>query len=396
MMARCNVSKYSDTKLQVVMKRLSQLSTKALIAQPALVISAMISVAAAPEAYADTILIQKAKVEQFEGGLKVKVTAMGLEKSKTQRDITVRSKPEYIQVEIPNAKFKSQQELMPLSHLIFKSVLVTKDASGHGVRVKFTLHDDQKGTINPEGVEVRLNSNGYEFQISEAVTKEKVALEEAVRQVGFPLLAANSSDISGQDLGREAIGNASVKAAVALEGQETANQKSMEKNDDISEKMRLKESQILIPTVASEKKTGDSTSLRNLFLSLALVGVVLAGALYGIFRFTKAKSFLSQAPKMRVISQFHLGPRKSLTVVQIAGESILLGVTDHNISFIKNLALFDEELPATVPKNFRESLSNAGAEIDGGMDSVDEEFAFQGLGEIKDRVSEKLKGMRSI
>ena len=56
--------------------------------------------------------------------------------------------------------------------------------------------------------------------------------------------------------------------------------------------------------------------------------------------------------KIQVLSTHYLGPKKSLSIVQVAGESLLLGVTDQNINMIKTLSLIDDEVPATTPNNF--------------------------------------------
>ena len=89
----------------------------------------------------------------------------------------------------------------------------------------------------------------------------------------------------------------------------------------------------------------------------------------------------------------------------MAGESILVGITDSNISMIKSLSLIDDEVPITTPKTFADAMmkpaakSGASALMNGNTASelndneLEEEFSFAGL---KDSVSKKLKSMRSI
>ena len=47
--------------------------------------------------------------------------------------------------------------------------------------------------------------------------------------------------------------------------------------------------------------------------------------------------------KIRIMTQHFLGPRKSLAIVRVAGESILIGITDQNINMLKSLSLLDED-----------------------------------------------------
>ncbi len=88
--------------------------------------------------------------------------------------------------------------------------------------------------------------------------------------------------------------------------------------------------------------------------------------------------------------------------MRVAGESILIGITDHNISMIKSLSLLDDEVPEEAPKSFGHVLGDFHEEEktsskkrsakESELDS-DEEFAIRG---IKDIVSKRLKGMRSF
>ena len=130
------------------------------------------------------------------------------------------------------------------------------------------------------------------------------------------------------------------------------------------------------------------------------------------------------------MAQHYLGPKKSLAVVRVAGESILVGITDNNINMIKSLALLDEEIPDVTPNDFNQLIekddelstskvkdqvqmsakassskssnntysrasvkSSVKAQVNENMDAEDDEFSIKG---IKDIVSSKLKNMRSI
>ena len=89
-------------------------------------------------------------------------------------------------------------------------------------------------------------------------------------------------------------------------------------------------------------------------------------------------------------------------IVNVAGESLLLGVTDHNISILKNLSLLDEELPSDVPTTFAGAINETFVESKNlvasrnSNEEQEDDFAVQGLAQIKDKVSSRLKNMRQI
>jgi flagellar protein FliO/FliZ len=119
--------------------------------------------------------------------------------------------------------------------------------------------------------------------------------------------------------------------------------------------------------------------------------LVCIGLFFGSIIFIRKYSLKNQKNplhQMKVVTQYHLGPRKSLAVVRVAGESILIGVTDHHISLIKSLSLLDGDLVDTeeVPQNFKSTLKSQDPE-------AAEDFSIQGL---QDVVKNKLKSMRNI
>ena len=103
----------------------------------------------------------------------------------------------------------------------------------------------------------------------------------------------------------------------------------------------------------------------------------------------------SKQTQIKVLTQHYLGPKKSLAIVRVAGESILIGVTDQNISMIKSLALLDDEIPENITNASFEATLNEKKEMSLGQKEVPgpatgEEFSIR---HIKDVVSLKLKGM---
>lgn len=155
----------------------------------------------------------------------------------------------------------------------------------------------------------------------------------------------------------------------------------------------LKESEIPVQLESGKKASTNENSVIKYILSLGIIGTLGCTAFFMIRKY-KYKNPKSQATQIKVLSQHYLGPKKSLAIVRVAGESILIGVTDQNISMIKSLSLLDEDIPEEIPKDFstvfsRKSQSEVTPDDAEGKD----EFAISG---IKDFVSSKLKNMRSL
>lgn len=197
-----------------------------------------------------------------------------------------------------------------------------------------------------------------------------------------------------------------------------------------SEQVALKETEIPLNIESPKKAANDSSGMFRFLFSISILGLLATGSFYFIRKYGKSKGILNQT-KIKVLTQHHLGPKKSLVIVSVAGESILLGVTDHNISMIKSLSLIDDDVPEEVPAQFgltfgktvsreqsefkptpadlsfelssaeqvadrtpaaKVSFANRSRSHSSNQDSV-EEFSFGG---IKDAVSKKLKGMRNL
>lgn len=133
--------------------------------------------------------------------------------------------------------------------------------------------------------------------------------------------------------------------------------------------------------------------------SLAVVLAIMGGAYYAFKKFPNTQKRASKQRMIDVLSQFHLGPKRSLMVVRVAGEVVLLGATEQNINLIKSLSLIDDEGQV---KNAdftgalrRQVNTEIGKEKDSAelQKEVEEEFSMKGLKEL---VGSKLKSMREL
>jgi flagellar protein FliO/FliZ len=143
-----------------------------------------------------------------------------------------------------------------------------------------------------------------------------------------------------------------------------------------------------IPVLGTKTKTAKSSgsAITRILFSLAVLCIALFATTVGLKRWAKRRQGKTQHTAIKILTQHFIGPKKSLAIVQVAGETILIGVTDQNITMLKSLALLDEEIPEQMPKNFDAALNN------NNNDDID----FNGLNEIRDKVSRSLRTMKDL
>ena len=175
-----------------------------------------------------------------------------------------------------------------------------------------------------------------------------------------------------------------IKPTLNEVGSETEEAPNEVKNDY----SKMSEDEIpILKEKKSETQSSQSSNLR-IFLTAAFLAALGIGSFVFIRR--NARPTSAAPMQIKVLTQHHLGPRRSLAIIRVAGESILIGVTDHNVSMIKSLSLLDEDLPEVNESHFSESLKKVGAAQ---AQRIDDEFSMQG---IRDLVSKKLKNMRNL
>ena len=165
---------------------------------------------------------------------------------------------------------------------------------------------------------------------------------------------------------------------------------------------KLNEEQIPL-ALANEKQTTESNealatvprALASGFIIILLLGV----SYYYVSKYKISNKINKSNMHIKVLSQHYLGPKKSLAVIHVAGESILLGVTETNISMLKSLSLIDDEVPSELPNTFNESINKTMEKNEKyvasatNREELEEEFSFSG---VTDTVSKKIKSMRSF
>lgn len=215
---------------------------------------------------------------------------------------------------------------------------------------------------------------------------------------------AKAGSESGEPTSAEAVLVVPENKSVDAKGTESASSVDGLKAAEIA---KLPENQIPVLTGNKEAKKASTGGFTRILLTIGILLAAMAAAVFGLKRFAAKKVKGPQGTKIKVLTQHSLGPKKSLAIIQVAGESILIGVTDQNISMLKTLALIDDEFPDDIPRRFENALNDVSEDEEPattpsryretrGSASEPDDFAMRGLSEIRDKVSGRLKNMKNF
>lgn len=165
------------------------------------------------------------------------------------------------------------------------------------------------------------------------------------------------------------------------------------KADDIDQKLAIEEDEANIPLNIKKESKVKKSSLSPLNkMLISIFGLILfAVAVFAAIRKVGNKVGHSVIAKnINLLAKKPLGPKKDLILIQVAGETILLGVTDQNINHIKTLSLLDDELPSFTNPKFSQQLKQKVEEtkITDEKEELDG-FAVSALDDVKDIVTKR-------
>ncbi len=128
-----------------------------------------------------------------------------------------------------------------------------------------------------------------------------------------------------------------------------------EKTEEVAE--AKSEDQILLGLTKEKSKASAELSPFNKMILAVVALLAIAGSLLLMIRKLGVKVGHTEIAKnIEILTQKSIGPKKNLMLIRVAGETILLGVTDSNITPIKTLSLLEDELPQFVAPQFSKQL----------------------------------------
>jgi len=123
-------------------------------------------------------------------------------------------------------------------------------------------------------------------------------------------------------------------------------------------KKELKESEI--PVLLEPKKATKSGSnmIWRLVASLGIIAAVAGIMIFASKKWGQKADRGGKTARIEIMHQHHLGPRRSIALIRVAGETMLLGITDQNVNMLKTITLIDEELEGAMNKDFNGFLED--------------------------------------
>lgn len=327
---------------------------------------------------------------------------------------------EAVQIDFPDAGLAKEKKLVNVEDRMVKSVYLSQPDSS-SLRTRVAIKKGLIASSLENSIRIRRAGSVVSIDILGDAMPGKSGKNETeitrVVAVSDEKAAEETSDLSVKLVADASVSPATyestAEAEVPLESELEAGTAiaSVERGDvqagpGAIDTNKLPESEIPVLAKVKEDKKASAGSLHRILISLGVLVVILGSISFGLKRWAGRSRAASASPKIKVLTQHHLGPKKSLAIVQVAGESILVGITDHNISMLKTLSLLDEEIPEKVPNSFGSALNEFDDEEDFAEGSAiasssssqepNEDFAMRGLTEIRDVVSSRLKNMRNL
>ncbi len=108
----------------------------------------------------------------------------------------------------------------------------------------------------------------------------------------------------------------------------------------------------------SEASAKGQSMIWRLAASFGILLVVVGVMIVAGKRWSRKKNITGQLAKIEFMSQHHLGPKRSLALVRVAGEAMLIGITEQNINLIKTVTLIDSELENSLGPDFNNFLED--------------------------------------
>ena len=239
-----------------------------------------------------------------------------------------------VQVDINNASMAKARDHQKLAEDSQVKSLYTYRPAENTVRHRIILNNDQSADIFKEKVDVNVSGNTVTVTLKNETSAEQI-LKSALppKAIDGPTVVAATDDMEAE-----------LQQAAKATTQEQADATITEASEQTA-LIATKEEEAKTPLFKTSSITNAKS--KDLWQRLLVSIVVLIAAATGLVLFAKwwnrTHKKNPMAGKMEVVSQFHLGPKRTLAIVRVAGEFILIGVTDHNISMIKTLSLIDDE-----------------------------------------------------
>lgn len=309
-----------------------------------------------------------------------------------------------VQIDVKDANFSAGKSFKKVSDAQVRSVFTYQSEPGI-VRTRVIHHKDIEAKKFKNNIEVNAKNNSVFVTIKNPEGMIKTSQDKDVEalfsdrppiDLDRELSGPHKNSVRDEDLSSEE------EKLLAAAAEMSTDQKGKQNKEKNTEKKSAEKGKTIIeeeiPLTIGTKKVSEEESSPwfRLLLSMGVISVVAIALIVGVKKFSKGHHKVGGSIKVRVVSQHPLGPKKNLTIVNVAGEILLLGVTDHSINMIKSISLIDDELVDDAPVSFDAELNHAQIASAATVHKKITDEAEISLSNIKDRVSQRLKEMRTL
>lgn len=313
---------------------------------------------------------------------------------------------ETIQMDLPQATVKGGEIQQKVNDPRIKS-LYAYQLDSDTARIRILLNPGVKAEGLKSQVKIQIGAQGLEARLEKpAVRRQPVAVTAALRPRGAsdgPAVAAAADDLaelSDSEIEKQLrtlpvstkseapVASGSVAITPAQTVSKVAATEAVLNAESPSAVVKAESETPVFTDKAKKTLKNEPVSMAKTIFALAIVAMGLLTLYMTTKKWMDKRNQKNPHTSIRVVTQHYLGPKKSLAIISVAGESILIGITDQNISLIKSLALLDGEVPEETATDFHSSLTQAEAQ-----DQSEDDYAVKGIREI---VAGRLKGMRDL
>jgi flagellar protein FliO/FliZ len=251
-----------------------------------------------------------------------------------------------------------------------------------------------------KGLRIRINLNNekvasnYHEQVQFLKDKNKLTM---VLDSSVAVLAHNIKELSRMyDVKTESMAkmqdHIAQKSVLTTEPSDSESETPLATNpQSLDQEMAIddtKEEREIPLAVKNAKVEATSASGMGRMAAGFMAVLLLMGSMYFVNKKLKEKKsgVAFNHDSIKVVSQKYLGPKRQLTLVRVSGEYLLLGVTDHNISLIKQLSVIDDEIPDLVPQDFKTAVKRIDArtnDLENQAQDIEDSFSVSSLSDVK-------------
>lgn len=274
-----------------------------------------------------------------------------------------------IEWDLPDTKLKKDKLFINVSKYDINNVYASHNDKST-VRIRVNLDNGKMASNYHERIQYFVEDNKLRFKLDASLPLVTSNIKEISRVYDVVMMAEKSDDHKEVEDHL-----AKVNTIKVAEEQET-----MPVIADTAP-----ETEIPLKVKKVKEAAADDMSVSRMASGLLVVALLFVS---GVLVTRKLKNKKSSAPfnhdSITVISQKYLGPKRNLVLIRVTGEYLLLGVTDHNISLIKNLNVVDDEIPElTGEKNFDNVLSKKEQDSESFVNDVEDSFSVSSLDDVK-------------